>query len=246
MKTIRLNKFLAQCGRASRRQGDLLIQQKRVMVNDQIITELGCQIDPVTDRVLVDGQLISPETEKLVILNKPEGYLVTARDPQGRKTIYELLSDIDIRLFPVGRLDYLTSGLLLLTNDGDLAHKLAHPRFHVRKTYQVLVAGMPGEKVLDQLRQGVRLEDGMTAPARVRVMKVKKNKTLLELKIYEGRKRQIRRMADAVGFPVMELKRVAIDQLSLGNLPSGQWRYLTDEEVKALKRRVNQAESQPK
>ncbi len=241
MSQIRLNKFLAQCGIASRRRCDLLIQQGLVSINGVQMDQLGTQIDPDHDDVEYDGKRVSPQTEIMIMLNKPIGYLVTASDPHGRATIFDLITGITERLFPVGRLDYNTEGLLILTNWGKLAHKLSHPKYNVRKTYRALVLGVPSPEILNQLRDGVELDDGLTAPAKVRLISSKNKKSWVEIKIHEGRKRQIRRMGEAVGHPVIELKRIAVDRLRLGSLALGKWRYLTPDEIAAFKRRVNYA-----
>lgn len=243
MAQIRLNKFLAQCGVGSRRRCDDYIAQGLVKINEQVTTKLGTTLDPAQDRVLFKDKPVEPQQEIFILLNKPKGYLVTAKDTHDRRTVFDLLSEIDVRLFPVGRLDMDTHGLLLLTNSGKLAHRLTHPKFHVRKTYQALVEGQPDEAAIEKLQTGVVLEDGLTAPARARILSRRRQNTLLEIKIHEGRKRQVRRMCDAIGHPVLDLKRVAIDRLRLQNLAPGQWRHLTPGEVAAFKRRVNLTES---
>ncbi len=242
MRQIRLNRFLAQCGIASRRRCDDLIREGKVKINDQIIYELGFCVDRDQDTVLYDNQPVFPQTEQFVMLNKPKAYLVTASDPRGRKTVFDLLSGIEERLFPIGRLDYDTSGLLLLTNSGELAHRLAHPKYHVRKIYHALVDGKPSVTTLNLLSAGIELADGLTAPAKVRILKSRKHSTWLEIKIYEGRKRQIRRMGAAVGHPVIQLQRVAIGSLRLGNLAPARWRHLSSKEVDNLAKRVNYTE----
>ncbi len=239
MATIRLNRFLAQCGIASRRRSDALIEQGEVRVNGDIIYELGHTIDSEKDAIVFQGKPVKPQIERFVMLNKPIGYVVSASDPEGRQTVFELLKDIPERLFPIGRLDLNSKGLLLLTNMGKLAHRLAHPRFNVRKTYHAIFDGHVNGENIERLKTGVELDDGPTAPAKVRVLKTRKDSTLLEIKIHEGRNRQIRRMAEAVGHKVLDLERVAVDHLQLGRLQRGCWRYLTANEIDDLKRRVN-------
>lgn len=247
MTTIRLNKFLALSGIGSRRKCDDYIQAGRVSINGQTVTSLGQQVSVSADRVLVDGREVKPfTTERVIMLNKPAGYIVSASDTHDRQTVFALLHDVDERIFAVGRLDVDTEGLLLLTNNGDLAYRITHPKYNVRKVYHALVEGIPSEDSLNQLRHGVLLDDGMTAPARVRLLRVRKQTAWVELKIVEGRKREVRRMGEFIGHPVLELKRVAIDRLQLGNLKIGQWRDLTAPEIEQLKRRVNLYETSPK
>ena len=233
---------MAHCGVASRRQCDLLIDRGEVSINGKTIRELGFQIDEERDRVYCHGKPVAMQAEKMIMLNKPSGYLVTASDPHGRRTVFDLLIGIRERFFSVGRLDHDTTGLLLLTTNGKLSHRLTHPKYHVRKTYHAVVQGVPTEDELEQLRTGIKLEDGITAPARARVIRKRRGTSWLEIKIFEGRKRQVRRMAEAIGHPVIDLKRTAIDWLTLGKLPVGKWRDLTSEEIKKLKNRVNYQE----
>lgn len=208
----------------------------RVQVNGRTVQELGFQVDPDRDEVRVDGRVIRPPARLCYyILHKPAGYVTTVSDPQGRPTVMSLVPSSE-RVYPVGRLDLDTEGLLLLTNDGPLAHRLTHPRYGVRKVYLAQVAGLVGPETVERLRRGVVLEDGPTAPARVRVVGQDKESTVLELEISEGRKRQVRRMCQAVGHPVLYLKRIAFGPLRLGRLPLGACRLLTDAEVAALRR----------
>ncbi len=236
----RLQKILARAGIASRRKAEELIREGRVTVNGQIAT-LGMKADLETDYIKVDGKLVlKPEPKTYIMLNKPKGVLTTLEDPEGRPAIKELIKGVRFRVYPVGRLDFYTEGLLLLTNDGELAYRIIHPSFKVDKTYLVKVKGIIEEKDLEKLRRGIRLEDGITAPARIkriRMPKTEKN-SWLEVVIHEGKKRQIRRMFQRVGHPVLKLKRTKIDGLSLGDLPAGKWRYLTNEEIKRLKKSV--------
>ena len=229
---VRLNRFLAQSGVASRRGADELIATGRVTV-DGAVAQPGAKVGPGAV-VAVDGVPVAAERVVHLMLHKPVGYVTTVRDPQGRPTVMDLV-DATERVVPVGRLDAMTSGLLLLTNDGELAHRLAHPRHGVPKTYRALVRGLPGEAALRKLREGVHLDDGRTAPARVQVAGTRSGGAELEIEIKEGRNRQVRRMCAAVGYPVLELHRVAYGPLSLGRLAVGTCRALKPAEVAALR-----------
>lgn len=236
----RIQKILARAGIASRRKAEELIREGRVLVNGQVAT-LGMKADIEKDYIKVDGKLvIKPEPKVYIMLNKPKGVLTTLEDPEGRPTIKELIRGVKFRVYPVGRLDFYSEGLLLLTNDGELAYRIIHPSHKVPKTYLVKVKGIIDEKDIEKLRRGIMLEDGLTAPAkikRIRMPKTEKN-SWLEVTIHEGKKRQIRRMFQRVKHPVLKLKRIKVDGLLLGDLPPGQWRYLTPEEVKRLKKSV--------
>lgn len=236
---IRLNKFLSQAGVVSRREADRLITEGRIQVNDRLALDLGHKIDPERDVVSVDGRKIK-ETKKLVyaLVNKPSGYLVTLKDPFRRPTVRDLLPASLGRLFPVGRLDYDSEGLLLLTNDGELAFRLSHPRFEVEKAYLVKVKGEPGLESLRRLEKGVFLDGQKTAPAKVTVLAHNPKSSLLRLEIHEGRKREIRRMCRAVGHEVLELKRIGFAGLSLKNLKPGRWRTLEPSEIRRLRKLV--------
>lgn len=231
----RLQKYLAQAGVASRRACEKLIAQGHVEVNGHLVTEQGQKIDPTIDTVKVDGKVIRP-AEKLVylLLNKPSGYVTTASDPQGRPTVLDLVQDVDERIYPVGRLDYDTEGALLLTNDGELSFRMSHPKFELVKTYMATLHGSVSDEKLMRLRQGIKLEDGLTRPAKVRLIKREKYKTIIEIKIHEGRKRQIKRMGKAINHPVLELKRLAIDTLTVDKIAPGEYRHLTTDEVATL------------
>ena len=238
----RLQKVLARAGVASRRAAERLIAAGRVTVNGQVVTTLGTQVDPARDQIAVDGQPVRLETVPItILLHKPAGYVTTVRDPWGRPTVLDLVKTVQeqsgTRLFPIGRLDADSEGLLLLSNDGELAHQLTHPRFAQEKEYLVLVEGRPGAEALRQLRAGVPLDGKLTAPALVEVAREKPGEggTWLRFVIHEGRKRQIRRMCQAVGHAVRRLVRVREGALLLGDLPSGQWRYLTAAEIAQLK-----------
>lgn len=227
----RLQKYIARCGAASRRAAETLILSGRVRVNKTIVTELGAKVDEDNDKVFLDGNRLLPEKKLYyIMLNKPKGYITTAKDERGRSTVTELVSDIDARLYPVGRLDYLSEGLLLLTNDGDFAYRLTHPAQHVTKKYQVVVSGIPDFADIKKLRAGVDIGGYVTAPARVDLAKTEERTAQLDITITEGKNRQIRKMCEAVGYPVLRLKRVNIGGVALGNLPLGKWRHLTDAE----------------
>jgi pseudouridine synthase len=225
---VRLNAYLARAGVASRRKADELIKSGRVRVNGDpgqlnTFVERG-------DRVEVDGEEVRPQRLAYVLLHKPAGVVTTASDPQGRPTVVELVSH-EVRVVPVGRLDVETTGALLLTNDGELAHRLAHPKYEVEKVYAAEVEGEPSDDVLRRLADGVELEDGMTAPAEVRRL----GPSLVELSIHEGRNRQVRRMLEAVGHPVRQLHRTRYARLTVRDLAPGEWRELGDEELRALR-----------
>ncbi len=234
---IRLNRFLAGAGVASRRQCDVLIREGRVTVNGSVVAELGTRVDPALDRVHLDGVPVdAPGTEWCLALHKPKDVLVAARDARGRRTVMDLLQDAPGRVFPVGRLDYRSEGLLLFTNDGELAYRLAHPRFKVEKIYRVEVEGTIAPGVLRALRRGVVLEDGPTQPAHVRILSREGKRTILEVGLREGRKRQVRRMLSLFGFPVERLVRTRFGPLALGALAEGTWRVLDAREVHELRR----------
>jgi len=227
---VRLAKYLASAGVASRRASEDLVRAGRVTVAGSVVTDPARDVEP-GDAVALDGRPVAPVHERVVYaLNKPAGVISTARDPQGRPTVVTLVPQTE-RLYPVGRLDIDTTGLILLTNEGDLAHRLTHPSFEVEKTYRAVVGGPPvREGALRALRDGVELEDGRTAPARV----TRVSGDTLEITIHEGRKRQVKRMCEAVGHPVKRLERVAFGPLQLGDLPRGRWRRLDAGEVDAL------------
>lgn len=236
MEQVRLQRYLARCGAASRRGSEDLIRAGRVRVNGKVVTEMGTKVTPGVDEVCLDDKpLREVEQTVVVMLNKPAGYLSAMSDPFGAPCVSQLVpTEVYPGLYPVGRLDKQTTGLLLFTNDGQLGNALIHPRHHVPKTYLAWVKGSVGQKALKTLQNGVMLEDGITQPAQVEVLKRKQDTTLLKLTIYEGRNRQIRRMGKAVNHPVVSLKRIALGPLSLGNLEQGAWRLLNQEEHAAL------------
>jgi 23S rRNA pseudouridine2605 synthase len=234
---MRIQKYMAQCGVASRRKSEEIIAQGRVKVNDIMVTELGFKINPTKDVVKVDNKIIQMEKKKIYIaLNKPEGYVTTVSDQFDRNKVLDLVKEINERVYPIGRLDYDTSGLLLLTNDGDLAYKLTHPKHEINKKYIAVVKGNPTEEDLDLFRVGLDIEGYVTAPALIRVMNCWEKKTTVEIQIHEGKNRQIRKMCEKIGYPVLSLKRIGIGELEIGNLRKGCWRFLDDEEIKYLKR----------
>ena len=229
---MRLNAYLARAGVASRRRADDLIRDGRVAVNGEP-GELNTRVRS-GDVVEVDGAPVAAQELAHVLLHKPAGVVTTASDPHGRPTVVALV-DHPARVVPVGRLDADTTGALLLTNDGQLAHRLAHPRYGVAKVYEAEVEGAPGDEALAALRDGVELEDGMTAPAEARVLRTGDGSSVVELTLHEGRKHQVKRMCDAVGHPVLRLHRVRYAGLELGGLAPGDWRELSAAEVEALR-----------
>ncbi len=232
---MRLNKFLAEAGISSRRQADHLIQEGRVLVNQQVVREMGLQIDPQKDQVIVDGRLaVALQQWDYLILNKPPGFLTTVSDPFARPTVMDLLPPGNTRLYPVGRLDLDTSGLLFFTNDGEMALALTHPRHLVSKTYLVKVRGVPEEGKLQNLASGIWLEDGLTAPAKVAIEGVENGNAIIRIIIGEGRKRQIKRMMLYIDHPVLSLHRIAVGPLHLGDLKPGKWRRPTEVELTEL------------
>jgi pseudouridine synthase len=236
---IRINKFLAHHGVASRRHADRLIAEGRVTVNGIVVEDLGSKFDETRDRIAVDGKTVRARAgDVYLMLNKPKGCLVTLDDPFQRRTIRDLLPDLPDGVFPVGRLDKDSEGLLILTNDGELAYRLTHPRFEVAKRYVVHVRGELEDKDAVRLQAGVFVDGRRTAPAKVVVFEKSARQSVLQIEIHEGRKREVRHMLEAVGHPVRDLKRVMFADLSLSHLPSGQWRTLTVPEILRLKKAV--------
>ena len=234
----RLQKILSQAGIASRRAAEKLIAEGRVAVNGTLVTEPGCRADIAEDDITVDGKSIHGQEKKVYfLLNKPNGYISTASDDRGRKTVLDLLADVSERIYPIGRLDNATEGLLLLTNDGALMNALLHPKYEVQKTYVARLRGIPGEEALELLRRGVELEDGLTAPAAVRLLAQNpvRDESRVEIIIHEGRNRQVRRMCSAVGHEVTALRRTEFAGLNLSGTARGQYRPLTDTELAHLR-----------
>jgi 23S rRNA pseudouridine2605 synthase len=233
----RLQKILSKAGVASRREAESIISSGRVAVNGVTVTEMGVKADPDKDIIMLDGKPVAPvQTKVYIMLNKPAGYVTTMKDPEGRRIVTELLKDVKERVYPVGRLDYNTEGLLLLTNDGEWANNLAHPRHEVDKEYQVRIRGRISQEQIDRLAGGVDLDDGRTAPATVRVIRQSENNTWVSIVIHEGRYRQVRRMCEAVNLQVVRLKRSSYGFLDLGELRPGEYRRLTGNEVAGLKK----------
>lgn len=232
----RLQKILSNAGVASRRAAEALIRAGRVMVDGAVITELGRKYDVARHVIAVDGRRIQADEKRFyILLNKPRGYLSTARDDRGRRTVLDLLPDFPARLYPVGRLDADTEGLLLITNDGALTQGLLHPRYEIAKVYHADVVGEVTAEGLNQLRRGILLEDGRTAPAKLRILHAAEGHTVVETIIHEGRNRQVRRMFAAIGCRVTALRRVRFARLTLRGLSCGAYRFLTMEEIRELR-----------
>ena len=235
----RLQKVLAATGLASRRTCETIISSGRVTVNGKIVTELGTKVDPQSDDIRVDGDLIvtaKPPKPVYIMLNKPIGYVCTVSDPHAEKTVMDLLDQVDTRVYPIGRLDADSAGLLLLTNDGDFANRLTHPRYHVPKIYRVRARGFVEREDAIRLTEGIELPDGKTAPAELKFVEYDSATqcTIIDITLYEGRNRQVRRMMDAVGHPVRELTRIAYGNIHLKSLNPGTWRKLRPDEVEGL------------
>jgi 23S rRNA pseudouridine2605 synthase len=232
---VRLQKIISQAGVTSRRKAEDLIREGRVRVNGKTVFELGSKADPDHDNIDVDGKRIEPKLPKIsVLLNKPDGYITSLRDPEGRPTVKKLVDNIPVRLYPVGRLDYHTEGLLILTNDGDLAQRIEHPSHALEKIYLAKVKGVPEENKINKLRTGIMLEGRKTLPAKIKVIETRKN-AWLEITIREGRQNQIRNMFEEIGHPVLKLKRVAIGSIRDDNLKPGEYRMLKPQEIKVLR-----------
>lgn len=235
----RLQKVMAHAGVASRRESEQLILDGKVKVNGQKVTELGVKVDPTRDQIKVNNQVIKGKEKRVYyIVNKPRGYLTTVTDDRGRKTILDLVKGIDERIYPVGRLDYNSEGLLILTNDGRLANQLMHPRYRIRKWYLVEVSSEFQDQDLHTMRAGIKLDDGMTQEAYVEILQSSPEKSLIKIGIAEGRNRQVRRMCEALGYYVKRLIRTQIGPLKLGKLSTGSYRSLTPAEISKLKQAV--------
>lgn len=236
-RKVRLQKFMAEAGIASRRKCEEYINQGRVCVNGKVAA-IGTVIDPVFDFVEMDGEKVTVCEKKTVILfNKPRGVICSADDPKGRETVMDYFKNYPVRLYNVGRLDYDSEGLIVMTNDGEIAYKMMHPKFVVEKTYSVICEDDLSEEEVKTLTEGVELDDGMTAPAVVsNIRKTRTGKTSLLITIHEGRNRQVRRMMEKIGHEVLSLKRVRIGNLRLGNIEEGQWRELSGNEIEELRK----------
>ncbi len=232
MESVRLQKYLADCGVASRRKCEEIILQQRVTVDGAAVSELGVKVSG-GERICVDGKPVKAATKKrYILLNKPSGYVTTVSDEYGRKTVLDLIkSEIKERIYPVGRLDFESEGLLMLTNDGEAAYAMTHPKHDFDKTYIVALNKVPSPANVDKLRRGVVIDDKKTLPAKVEWMK----DNVLKIIITEGRNRQIRKMAEAVGYEVVSLRRIAIGNIQLGHIPSGRWRHMTPGEIRYVK-----------
>jgi 23S rRNA pseudouridine2605 synthase len=230
----RLQKFMARCGVASRRKCEEVISQGRVKVNNDLITELGHKVNPDIDKIYVDNKIISLEEHKIYIaLNKPEGIVSTVKDEKGRKTIIDLVK-VKERIYPIGRLDYETSGLIILTNDGDIYNKVIHPREAINKVYIAMIEGCPTKEEINKFCKGLDMDGYITAKAEFIVLKKVGVNSEVEITIHEGKNRQIRRMCDIIGHPVISLKRVSVGNIYLEDLQKGQWRNLTSTEMEYL------------
>ncbi|MCU9602671.1 pseudouridine synthase [Pallidibacillus thermolactis] len=231
----RLQKVIAHAGIASRRKAEELILQGKVTVNGEVVKQLGTKVGP-NDVVEVNGIKVEKEEPVYFLFYKPKGVVTTVKDDKNRKTVLDFFPDVTERIYPVGRLDYDTSGILLMTNDGEFANLLTHPKYEIEKTYIAKVKGIPTREHLKQLQKGVRLNDGLTAPAKAKFLSAdkRKNTAIIELTIHEGRNRQVRRMFEKIGYPVMKLKRERYAFLDLTGLNAGEWRPLTPHEVKQL------------
>ena len=230
----RLQKLISQANITSRRKAEELILAGRVKVNGKIVKELGSKADPEKDRVEVDGKRIEPIQPRIaILLYKPDGYITSMKDPEGRPTVTQLVDSLPVRLFPVGRLDYHTEGLLIMTNNGELAQSIQHPSRVIQKVYWAKVKGIPSQTVLVKLRKGIVIEGRKTLPAKVSVLETRKN-AWLEIGIHEGRQNQIRKMLESVGHPVLKLRRVAIGPVQDTKLKPGEFRHLTPQEIRSF------------
>lgn len=232
---MRLQKYLASCGVASRRNAEKMISEGRISVNGVIVTEMGFQVNEYSDVVLADGTQVLPEEEKhYIAYNKPVGEVTTAHDPEGRNTVLDHFRDYPVRLFPVGRLDYDSEGLIILTNDGEMMNRLLHPSYEIPKSYLTRVSNNVSEDEIRLLRKGVMIDGRLTSPAKVRLIRHDTFSTELLITIHEGRNRQVRKMVASIGHQVIRLKRVRFGPVLLGDLPAGMWRKLSDEEIAKL------------
>lgn len=240
MSKIRLQKYLAKKGIDSRRKCEELIVNGRVKVNHQIVQKLGTKVDPIKDLVELDNTIISEKVDRIyILLNKPKGYLCTYSDPFGRPTIYNLLEGVNTKVNYAGRLDYLSEGLILLTNDGDLIYKVTNPKKKIRKVYLVKINGIPKSEDIKKLEKGILLSPNLiTRSSLIKIIRKNKHTSVLKVTLWEGKKRQIRRMFSSIGFTVLQLKRIKIGILSLENLKPGHYRYLDKQEVEKLKNSI--------
>lgn len=234
---MRLQKYIALCGVTSRRKAEELILEGKVKVNNKIIKELGTIVDPDKDIVKVNDKRIQVEGRKVyIMLNKPVGFVTTLKDEKDRRIVTDLIEGVKERIYPVGRLDADTTGLLILTNDGDLAYKLTHPSTEILKRYIAIVEGVPNKWELEKFRRGLMIDGKVTAEAHVKIAKRYDTESILDISIHEGRNRQVKKMCEAINHPVKKLKRIAIGELEIGGLDIGNWRYLEDDEIEYLKK----------
>ena len=239
-KTYRINKYLSLCGVTSRRGADTLISEKRVTINDQTVEQVGVSVDPSQDVVKVDGMVVEIVEQKIYVLfNKPTKVMTTLHDPFKRKTVLHFLKDLAVRVYPVGRLDYDTEGVLLLTNDGDLAYKLTHPKYQVKKIYDVLVAGHFTEANAKEIARGIKLEDGAIGKGEVNIVRRVKNDTNILMTLKEGRKREVKQLCSSVGHKVLSLKRIEFAGITAHGLKPGKWRYLKSSEIEQLNKNLS-------
>lgn len=234
--TERLQKVMSEFGVASRRKCEEMIAEGKVKVNGCLITEPGCKVDKEKDVIEVEGKtIIGSDTRVYILLNKPTGYITSVKDQFGRPTVLDLLEGVSIRVFPIGRLDYDTEGLILLTNDGDLTYKITHPKHNIDKTYRALVNGRVDQEDIITFNRGIAIEDYITSPASLQIVKHAKENSIVDITIHEGKNRQVRKMCSAVGHDVIQLRRTKIGELGLDYLNPGQWRYLNEKEINYLK-----------
>ncbi|MGI6669277.1 MAG: pseudouridine synthase [Acetivibrionales bacterium] len=234
MAGIRLQKYLAACGLASRRKCEELISQGRVQVDGRVVTEQGFKIKG-NEVIKVDGAVVGNEQKKVyILLNKPEGYISSVKDQFSRKTVLDLVDDVRERIYPVGRLDYDTSGLIILTNDGEFANMIMHPSHGLKKAYRAVISGTLSSKEVERLKEGIAVEDYITAPADVRVIKPGRHESVVEIAIHEGKNRQVRKMFESLGHRVIKLKRIAIGAVTINGLAEGRWRHLRKSEIALL------------
>lgn len=238
MEEIRLQKYIADCGITSRRKAEELIKQGKIKVNGQIVYELGTKINPQKDIVLYQNEKIKQKQKNVyILLNKPIGYVTTVKDQFERPSVLDLVK-VKQRVVPVGRLDMYTSGALILTNDGDFVYQVTHPKHEINKTYTVTIKGIITEQDVEHLKKGVKIEEYVTKPAKVKILKtdLEKNSSRLEITIHEGKNRQIRKMCETVGYPVLALHRSKISGIGVKDLPLGKWRFLSKQEVERILR----------
>lgn len=232
MEQVRLQKFIASAGISSRRQAEQLILSGRVTVNGAVVDTLGTKITASTDNVAVDGKMIAEMTQKVYyLLNKPQGYVTTLSDPQGRPIVTKLLTDVKERIFPVGRLDFDTEGALLMTNDGELAQKVMHPSFETFKTYEATLTGIPSKEKISKIERGLMIDGKKTAPAKINSLTRRNSNSIAAITIHEGRKHQVKKMFAAIGHPVTHLRRIAYGRLNINNIKIGEYRTISSKEI---------------